>query len=228
MRPADSLHEESVGVSGDPMTRMALDCAAVRERKWPLRRHLTLLWVLPIIGLPLAGALSIQALELGVSSRQVAAADLQNLEADVNLATLDAGWAVALHWPFQQALTTLQGAEVTVRSDLERLRSEWPANPVMTSVRPAVDTYMRTLEEVVSFFGPGAPPVNVASENQALAQFSKASALIDAGTAALVDEAAATSGQVQVAVWVLVVGEFALLVCVLWIMSQRRRRLAMS
>ena len=52
--------------------------------------------------------------------------------------------------------------------------------------------------------------------------------MIDTGTATLVREAAATSGRVQVAVWVLVVGESALLVCVLWILSQRRRRLAMS
>ena len=216
------------GVAALPTEGSGRDGVGVRERKWPLRARWTLLWVLPIIGLPVAGALTIQALESGVSSRYVAAADLQNLEADVNLATLDAGWAVALHWPFQRAQTTLQGAEVTVRSDLERLQSEWPANPVMTSVRPAVDAYMRTLEEVVTLFGPDAPPVNIASEDQALVQFSKASVLIDAGTAALAGEAAATSDQVQVAVWVLVVGESALLTCVLWIMSQRRRLLAMS
>ena len=199
-----------------------------RAYKSRFRQRLAVLWVLPIICLPLSGALGIQGLESGVSSRQVAAADLQNLEADVNLATLDAGWAVALHWSFQRALTTLQNAEMTVRADLARLNSEWPADPIMPTVGPAVITFVRTLEEVVSLFGPNAPAFDVASENQALAQFERVNNVVDRGTAGLIGEAASTSRAAQLATGVLVVGESALLVCVLWILSQRRRRLAMS
>ena len=193
-----------------------------------LRPRLTLFWLIPILGLPLAGGLGIQTLNAGQSSRQVAAADLQNLEADVNLATLYAGWAIALHWPFTQALATLEGADRTIRADLAALSREPSAAPVMEKVGPLVSSYVHTLDEAAAFFREGAPPIDVAAEGAALAQFSRLNVLVDAGTTALIEEAGITADDVRTAVWVLVVGESALLVCVLWVLAQRRRRLAMS
>jgi diguanylate cyclase (GGDEF)-like protein/PAS domain S-box-containing protein len=204
------------------------DRLAVPRRRARLSSRLMLLWFLPIIGLPIAGGFGIQALNAGVSSRQVAAADLQNLEADVNLATVYAGWAIALHWPATEAVGLLERSDATARADLKPLNTEPAAAQVMVAVGPAVDTYLRTLDLGAALFIPGAAPVDPASESAALAQFDRLHVLIDEGTAALTSQAGATAGAVRAALWILVIGESTLLVAVLWALSQRRRRLAMS
>jgi PAS domain S-box-containing protein len=204
------------------------DRLAVPRRRARLCSRLMLLWFLPIIGLPIAGGFGIQALNAGVSSRQVAAADLQNLEADVNLATVYAGWAIALHWPATEAVGLLERSDATARADLKPLNTEPAAAQVMVAVGPAVDTYLRTLDLGAALFIPGAAPVDPASESAALAQFDRLHVLIDEGTAALTSQAGATAGAVRAALWILVIGESTLLVAVLWALSQRRRRLAMS
>ncbi len=197
------------------------------RRRRRIRLHLGLFWLLPIIGLPVAGGLGIQALDSGVSSREVAATDLQNLEADVNLVTVYSGWAVALHWPFAQAVAAHEQADRMVQADLGLLNHEESARPVMARVGSAVTTYLTTLDGAEALFRPGGPAIDPALENAALAQFDRLHVLIDHGTATLNAEAAGTANDVRAAVWVLVIGESALLVSVLWILSQRRRRLAM-
>jgi hypothetical protein len=171
------------------------------RRRQRSRLHGWTFWLLPIIGLPFVGGAGIQALDAGVSSREVAATDLQNLEADVNLVTVYSGWAVALHWPFAQAVAAHEQADRTVQADLGLLNHEGSARSVMARVGPAVTTYLTTLDGAEALFRPGGPPLDPALENAALAQFDRLHVLIDHGTATLNAEAAGTANDVRAAVW---------------------------
>lgn len=131
------------------------DRTPTRRRGW--RSRLAVLWAIPIIALPVGGALGIQTLVAGESSRQLAATDLVNLEADVNQATLYAGWAVALHWPYAQALAAIQTSDATVDADLRTLNREWAAGGVMPAVQRATSGFLAILDKAVTLLKPEAP-----------------------------------------------------------------------
>ena len=189
-----------------------------------------LLWVIPVLGLPLAAAWGLHSLSARAEQRHNVDGQIETLGKDVNGAAADEGWSLALHLTRDAAEPNIRGLIAQVTADTAALRAA-SDDPAVADAIQAADASATSLTVSLTLFDGSGVLSDSARASITTAgkdQHDTAIRLIDVASRSLQDKATAATTLLDMGIWAVVLGTSSCLVLLLWRGEVARRKGAVA